>query len=109
DMRALLIAMALGLAGRASNSSGYTRTDGVPVDPMHQQATLAQCKGEGATAAVQTTGGAHGAVDRARKEADVDNACMAGMVTFRRSVSANAAAPSVALATLLSSPQSLMR
>jgi len=76
-VRAFLIAIALALGGCASNSSDYARTDGVPVDPMHQQATLAQCKGEGATAAVQTTGDAHGAVDRARKEADVDNACMA--------------------------------
>jgi hypothetical protein len=42
--------MALTLGGCSSHSSGYTRTDGVPVDPLHQQSTLAQCKGEGATA-----------------------------------------------------------
>jgi hypothetical protein len=76
-MRAFLIAMALALAGCASHSSAYTRTDGVPVDPLHQQTTLAQCKGEGATAPVQSTGGAYGAVDRARKEAEVVDACMA--------------------------------
>jgi hypothetical protein len=76
-VRAFLIALAIALSACASNNSGYTRTDGVPVDPMHQQATLAQCKGEGATASVQTTRGAYGAVDRARKEADVVNACMA--------------------------------
>ena len=77
-MRAFLIAMALALGACSSHSSGYTRTDGVPVDPLHQQSTLAQCKGEGATAIVQTTGG--GAVDafeRARKEAAVVNAWMA--------------------------------
>jgi len=49
-MRAFLIAMASALAGCASYSGAYTRTDGVPVDPLHQQATLAQCKGEGAIA-----------------------------------------------------------
>jgi hypothetical protein len=76
-VRGFLIAMALVLGGCSSHSSEYTRTDGVPVDPLHQQATLARCKGEGATAAVQTTGGAYGAVDRARKEAAVVNACMA--------------------------------
>ena len=58
-MRAFLIAMAgaLALSACASHSSGYTRTDGVPVDP--QQVTLAQL------------------FDRARKEAAVVNACMA--------------------------------
>jgi hypothetical protein len=54
-VRVFLIAMAnaVMLSGCASHSSAYTRTDGVPVDPLHQQATLAQCKGEGATAVVQ--------------------------------------------------------
>ena len=69
--------MALVLSGCASHSSGFTRTDGVPVDPLHQQATLTQCKGEGATTPVQSTGGAYEVLDRARKEADVVNACMA--------------------------------
>jgi hypothetical protein len=77
-MRAFLIMSALALAGCASNNSEYARTDGVPVDRMHEQATLAQCKGEGATATVQTgSGGITGAIDRTRKEADVVNACMA--------------------------------
>ena len=51
-MRAFLIAMAsaLALSACASYSGAYTRTDGVPVDPLHQQATLAQCKSEGAIA-----------------------------------------------------------
>ena len=54
------------------------RTDGVPVDPLHEQATLAQCKGEGATVAVQVSpGGPMGVVEGARKEAAVVNACMA--------------------------------
>jgi hypothetical protein len=71
--------MAIALAGCAAtqNASMYTRSDGAPVDAAKEQAVLAQCKGEGATAAVQTTGGAYGVVDRARKEVDVVNACMA--------------------------------
>ena len=80
DVRAFLIALAsaLVLSGCASNSSGYTRTDGVSVDPLHQQTTLAQCKGEGATATVQANpGGPYGVVERERKEAAVVNACMA--------------------------------
>ena len=77
-MRAFLIAMAIVLGGCASNSSPYARTDGVPVDPLHQQSTLAQCKGEGATATVQANpGGPYGVVERERKEAAVVNACMA--------------------------------
>jgi hypothetical protein len=71
-VRAFLIAIAIALGGCASHSSAYSRTDGVPVDPLHQQATLAQCKGEAATAVVQTTGGAYGA-----KEATLVDACMA--------------------------------
>ena len=70
-IRAFLIAMALALGACPSHSSGYTRTDG-------EHSTLAQCKGEGATAIVQTTGsGAVDAFERARKEAAVVNACMA--------------------------------
>ena len=77
-MRASLIAMALALGGCASKSSAYTRTDGAPVDPMHQQATLAQCKGEAATAVMQSgTGALLPALDRARKEGAVIDACMA--------------------------------
>jgi hypothetical protein len=76
-MRALLIAMALVLGGCASHSSGYTRTDGVSVDPLHERTTLAQCKGEAATAPVQANpGGPYGVVERERKEAAVVNACM---------------------------------
>ena len=77
-MRAFLIAMALALGGCSSHSSAYTRTDGVSVDPLHQQATLAHCRGEGATAGVQVnTGGPIGVVERERKEAAVVNTCMA--------------------------------
>jgi len=78
DVRAFLIATTLALSGCASHSSGYARTDGVPVDPLHEQATLAQCKGEGATATVQVNpGGPYGVVERERKEAAVVDACMA--------------------------------
>jgi hypothetical protein len=76
-VRAFLIALAIALGGCASNSSPYSRTDGVSVDPLHQQSTLAQCKGEGATAVVQSGGGALAPIERARKEAAVVNACMA--------------------------------
>ena len=77
-MRAFLIAMALALSACASNISGYARTDGVPVDPLHQQATLAQCKNEGATASAPVNPpGPIGVVERERKEAAVVNACMA--------------------------------
>jgi hypothetical protein len=76
-MRAILIAIPLALGACSSYSSPYTRTDGVPVDPLHQQATLAQCKGEAVTAPVQSTGGVYRVLDRAQKEAAVVNACMA--------------------------------
>ena len=79
-MRAILIAMAIALGGCAAqymNASMYTRTDGA-TDAAKQQATLAQCKGEGATAAVQPNpGGPIGVVEGARKEAAVVDACMA--------------------------------
>ena len=75
-MKTFLIASALALGGCSSHSGGYARTDGVPVDPLHQQTTLAQCKGEGASAGVQT-GGPIGVVERERREAAVVNACMA--------------------------------
>ena len=70
-MRAFLIVMALALGGCSSHSSGYARTDGVPVDPLHQQATLAQCKGEGVSGTV------YGAVAQAQKESTLVDACMA--------------------------------
>jgi len=79
-VRTFLITMAgaLVLGGCSSHSGGYTRTDGVAVDPLHQQATLAQCKSEGATAGVQVnTGGPIGMVERERKETAIVNACMA--------------------------------
>jgi len=53
DVRALLIVMAIALGGCAAqhlNAAQYTRTDGKPVDPAHQQAALAQCKGEAVSA-----------------------------------------------------------
>jgi hypothetical protein len=80
DVRTFLIAMALVLGGCAAqymNASMYTRTDGAPVDAAKQQATLAQCKGEGATAVQVNPGGPIGVVEGARKEAAVVNACMA--------------------------------
>ncbi len=62
---------ALALSGCAHH---WVRTDGVPVNKTQQQATVAQCKGEGATA----TAGAniHG-IERTDKEKAVTEACMA--------------------------------
>jgi hypothetical protein len=37
------------LSGCASQLSKYVRTDGAPVNPAQEQATMAQCKGEAAT------------------------------------------------------------
>jgi hypothetical protein len=78
-MRAFLIAMALVLGGcAAQHPSMYTRTDNRAIDAAQEQATLAQCKGEGATAAVHVNpGGPIGVVEGARKEAAVVDACMA--------------------------------
>ena len=74
--RLLMPAMlAVVLAGCASQMK-YVRTDGAPVDPAYQRAMLAQCKGEGATA-VPSPNGAVDALDAARKEANIINACMA--------------------------------
>jgi hypothetical protein len=74
-VRAIAIAMAsaLALGACASHSSTYTRTDGVPVDPLHQQATLAQCKGEAVSGTVDPLQVAA----QARKEATLIDACMA--------------------------------
>jgi hypothetical protein len=74
-VRAFLIAMALVLASCASKSSAYTRTDGVPVDPLHQQATLAKCKVTGAGPGEPGT--LLGPLAQARKEATLVDACMA--------------------------------
>ena len=78
-MRALLIAIAIALGGCAATKStlNYARTDGAPVDAAKEEAVLTQCKGEGATTPVQSTGGASGMIDRAQKEAAVVDACMA--------------------------------
>jgi hypothetical protein len=72
--------MAISLSGCAAqymNASMYTRADGAPVDAAKQQATLAQCKGEGATAVQVNPPGPIGVVEGARKEVAVVNACMA--------------------------------
>jgi hypothetical protein len=69
--------LALALGACASHNSEYARTDGVPVDRMHEQAMLAQCKGEGATAPGQTVPSPYGVVERARKENTIIDACMA--------------------------------
>jgi hypothetical protein len=75
----LLLATAVVLGGCAAQRStlNYTRTDGAPIDAAKQQATLAQCKGEGATAPVQTVPSPYGVVEHARKENTIIDACMA--------------------------------
>jgi hypothetical protein len=76
-MRLLVVAvLAACLTGCATAKLQYVRTDGAPVDTAQQQATLAQCKGEGAQA-VPTADSFAGGLDAARKEANVINACMA--------------------------------
>jgi len=67
EVRAFLIAMAIALGGCSSHSSGYARTDGVPVDPLHEQATLAQCKGEAVSGSIDPLQ----AVAQARKESTI--------------------------------------
>jgi hypothetical protein len=85
-VRAFLIPMALVLGGCSTHSSGYTRTDGVSVDPLHEQATLAQCKGEGATAPVQSTPGSPMEwLSESERKLLLSMPAWRGMVTFRRS------------------------
>jgi hypothetical protein len=69
-----MLAMVL-LSACSQVLSNYVRTDGAPVDAAQEKATLAQCKGEGATAS------AHVAEDpglhRLTLEMKVTEACMA--------------------------------
>ena len=78
-MRAILIATAIALGGCAAQRSNasYTRTDGGPVDPAKEQATLAQCKGEGVSGTGLTDGTVYGSVAQAHKEKTLVEACMA--------------------------------
>ena len=62
---------ALALSGCAHH---WVRTDGVPVNKTKQQATLARCKGEGATAMAGAN--IHG-IERTDNEKAVTEACMA--------------------------------
>ena len=62
---------ALALSGCAQH---WVRTDGVPVNKTRQQTTLAQCKGEGATAMAGAN--IHG-IERTDNERAVTEACMA--------------------------------
>ena len=73
-MRGLAVAMAIALGGCASQSNAlkYTRTDGKPVDPAQQQATLAQCKGEAVSAPTDPQ-----CFDCGQKERTIIAACMA--------------------------------
>jgi uncharacterized protein YceK len=75
-VRRVLLAIAVVLGGCAAHLN-YTRTDGGPVDAASQQATLAQCKGEGASAPAQTVPSPYGVVEHARKENTIIDACMA--------------------------------
>ena len=59
------------LGGCASQLSTYVRTDGGSVDAAQEQATMAQCKGEAATAATGTGLGGF------RKEDTISSACIA--------------------------------
>jgi uncharacterized lipoprotein YmbA len=49
-MRLFLVTAILAvLGGCASQLSTYVRADGGPIDAAHEQATMAQCKGEAST------------------------------------------------------------
>jgi hypothetical protein len=61
------------LSGCASQLSNYVRTDGAPIDAAQEKATLAQCKGEGATAAGVNVD----PYQRLNAEMKVTEACMA--------------------------------
>ena len=70
-MRALAIAIALAVGACAAQRASVVRTDGKPVDPVQEQATLAQCKGEG------VSGASHDPNDWGRTERTLVDACMA--------------------------------
>ena len=78
-MRAfLIIAITVALAGCAAQTAkNLVRKDDAPVDAAREQATLAQCKGEGATTVMQSGGGVLEPLERTRKENTVIVACMA--------------------------------
>jgi hypothetical protein len=79
----LILTLALGLAGCASQPSGYLRTDGRAADPAQMQAVLAQCQAEGATSVSDHLSGdapvpwIAGMVSRSNKETTVVKGCMA--------------------------------
>jgi hypothetical protein len=66
-----IMASAVVLGGCASRLSNYVRTDGTPINTAQEQATLAQCKGEGVIAT--STGDA----GRLRGEQTITDARMA--------------------------------
>jgi hypothetical protein len=72
-----VIASAALLAGCAHQQQQYLRTDGAPLNNAQAQATLAQCKGEGATTVAGEGGGLLTRLERDRKEKVVIDACMA--------------------------------
>jgi hypothetical protein len=72
-----VMASAALLAGCAHQQQQYLRTDGAPINRAQEQATLAQCKGEGATAIPDGEAGFSQQLERDRKERAVINACMA--------------------------------
>ena len=82
-MRALSLAVVLGLAGCATAPTSYLRADSRPTDPAQMQLTLAQCQGEGAASVVDYVPGdgaipwAFGQASRSSKEAAIVKACMA--------------------------------
>jgi len=49
----------------------------VGLRPLREQATLAQCKGEGVSGAGLTDGTVYGSLAQARKETTLVDACMA--------------------------------
>ena len=81
-MRALAIVVAIALGGCAAQKStvNYTRTDNRAVDAAQEQATLAQCKGEGASAVGNMNINPNTdpyKIEQRRRETAIIDACMA--------------------------------
>jgi putative hemolysin len=70
----VVVATLLSVLALSGCAHHWVRTDGVPVNKTKKQATLAQCKGEGAAAVAGAN--IHG-IERTENEKAVTEACMA--------------------------------
>ena len=103
-MRAFLIATALALSACASNISAYTRTDGVPVDLCTNRQRWRNAKARELLLGCKSIlADPLGWLSESGRKLLLSTPAWRGMVTFKRSISANEAAPA-----LPSSPQSFL-